>query len=258
MALFFKWAQKSFQRNLAYRLEYYVSLFNALLFMTIFTSIWSALLGDQERSDGLGKIEMVQYAVFATLIKSTISKSRDLIGERVRTGEISIDLLRPVSLLFITLADSVGSWIFQVFSRAIPLIAAAWYFFDVKFPAGLNAPFFLSYFLSFLIFQGILFIMGVSSFFLTENFPIWLFNSASISLLSGAILPLKFLPEIVQKFAIYTPYPYLFYVPTMKLINNSFPFAHALLFQCVAIVITYGIGYYIYRRGIRMLHIQGG
>lgn len=258
MDIFFKWAIKSFQRNAAYRLEYFVSIFNALLYIIIFTSVWGALFEHGVTKRGLTREVMINYAVFVTLIKVTIVKTRDFIGQRVRTGEITADLTKPISLPVITLADAVGSWMFQLFSRGVPLLAMAFFFFDVSLPAGFDFWFVLSYILSFFIFHSLLFIFGVASFFITENFPLWLINSAAVSLLSGAILPLEILPELLQRFALVTPYPYLFYMPTMKLVKGVFPYDLALLKQLIVVICCYSVGAFLYYRGRRKLHIQGG
>jgi ABC-2 type transport system permease protein len=258
MIVFFKWAVKSFQRNAAYRLEYFVSIFNAFLYITIFTSLWGALFAHGVTKNGLTRELMINYAVFVTLIKVTIVKTRDMIGQRVRTGEIAIDLTRPFSLPLMTLADAVGSWLFQVFSRAIPLIIVSALVFDIQFPIGIDFEFLLSYVLSFLIFHAMLFFFGVLSFFITENLPVWLFNSAAVSLLSGSILPLEILPAIVGKFALLTPYPYLFYLPTMKLVKGHFPMDYAIMKQIIVLLITYSIGFFVYVAGRKKLHIQGG
>jgi len=258
MKVFLKWVVKSFQRGLAYRLEYFVSIFNALLYMFIFTSIWKAIFNQGEVIKGLDQNLMINYAVFATLIKSTVVKSRDFIGERVRTGEISVDLTKPISLPMITLADAMGSWLFQLFSRAIPLLVFATYAFDIRYPVGLDIYFIASYILSFFIFHSLLFVFGTASFYITENFPLWILNSAAISLLSGSILPLEILPVYVQDIAIYTPYPYLFYLPTMKLLQGDFPMMHALSRQLMAMSATYLLGFALFHYGKRRLHIQGG
>lgn len=258
MAVFFKWAVKSFQRNAAYRLEYFVSILNALLYIVIFTSVWQAIFDHGVERRGLTRDFMVNYAVFVTLIKVTIVKSRDFIGQRVRTGEISVDLTKPISLPLMTLADAVGSWFFQVFSRALPLILMSVWLFDISIPVGLDWEFGLSYIFSFFIFHSLLFIFGVASFFITENFPLWLFNSACVSLLSGSILPLEILPEALRKIAVMTPYPYLFYMPGARLVRGEFPVDDLLLKQAFVIVVTYSIGAFLYYLGRRKLQVQGG
>lgn len=243
---------------MAYRLEYYVSIFNALLYIVIFTSVWQAIFKDNEVRFGMTRELMVNYAVFVTLIKSTMVKTRDMIGQRVRTGEISVDLMKPVSLPLLTLADATGSLMFQIFSRAIPLIIFCSLMFDLMLPPGLDLTFAFHYLFGFLIFHSLLFIFGVAAFFITENFPLWLLNSASVSLLSGSILPLDILPEIVRKIALWTPYPYIFYLPAMKLLKDQTPVEYPLATQLIVLIVTYGIGLTLYHLGKRRLHIQGG
>ncbi|MDH4262733.1 MAG: ABC-2 family transporter protein [Spirochaetia bacterium] len=258
MFVFYKWAVKSFQRNLAYRLEYFVSLFNALLYIFIFTSIWQALMPENGARFGMTRQLMINYAVFVTLIKTTLVKSRDMIGTRVRTGEISLDLIKPISLPVMTLADAVGTVIFQIFSRFLPLIIICSLMFDLTIPPGIDIYFFISYLFSFLIFHAILFTFGVASFYIVENFPLWLLNTSCVSLLSGSIIPLEVLPDIVKKIALWTPYPYIFYLPTMKLLKNEYPVDHAILRQLFFVIISYAIGLTLFHFGKRKLQVQGG
>lgn len=258
MKAYLNWVTKSFQRGMAYRLEYYMSVMNAVLYIFIFTSIWAAVLPEGKEVAGLDRALMIQYAIYATLIKVSVSKGRDMLGPRVRSGEIAVDLTKPLSLPGIVLADSMGNMLFQTFSRALPLLVLSILFFDLSLPPGLDLYFILSFVLSFLIFYSLMLFIGVSSFFLTDNFAVWVLNSGFVSLLSGAIIPLEILPDSLAALAKMTPYPYLFYLPTMKLLRGDFPMQAALVKQLIAFLATFGISYGIYALGRRNLHLQGG
>jgi len=130
--------------------------------------------------------------------------------------------------------------------------------FDITLPPGIDIYFFINYILAFLIFHSIMFIFGVASFYITENFPLWILNSACVSLLSGSIIPLEILPDLARKIALWTPYPYIFYLPTMKLLRNEYPVDHPFLGQIFFLLVTYSIGFAIYHFGKRKLQIQGG
>lgn len=255
---YLKWIIKSFQRNLAYRLEYYMSLLNAFLYIVIFTSVWAAIFAEGKNKDGLTREIMVQYAIYATLIKVSVSRARDLIGEKVRSGDIAVELMKPVSLPMIAMADALGSSMFQLFSRVTPLLVLSFFIFDLNMPKGLDLGFFASYALSFLTFYGLMFTISVSSFFLLDNFGIWILNSALISVLSGAIIPINILPDFAKDIAYMTPYPYLFYLPTMKLIQNTFPFDGALMKQAMAATATVGFSLFLFKVARRKVYIQGG
>ena len=55
-----------------------------------------------------------------------------------------------------------------------------------------------------------------------------------------------------------TPYPYLFYLPTMKLIQNAFPFDGALMKQAMAATATVGFSLFLFKIARRKVYIQGG
>ena len=259
---YLKFISMSFQKSIAYRVEYFTSVLNAFLYIFIFTSVWTALIPEGTTAGGLSRTQMIAYAVFSTLIKASMGRNESLISSRVKSGEIAIDLMRPYSIPLMYLADTLGATLFQMFSRSIPLLVFCYFVFDIDLNISFETLLMFApvYVLAFIIFFLMLLLISSISFFIVDIFPLWIFYWALITLASGAIIPLDFFPEGFAKFLVYTPFPYLFYFPTMILLGKSFMMSYEILIlhYVVVIFLITVIARTVFSTGIRKLSIVGG
>lgn len=261
--LYGKFALKSFQKLITYRMEYFVSVINALLYIFVFTSVWRALLADGREVGGLGVDQMVAYAVLATLVKSSFGRNENLVGARVRSGDIAFDLLKPINFTLYVMADLLGANLFQLLGRVLPLLFFSLFLFDISLPLETDvlARFAPAYLGSFLLYFFLTYCISLTAFLFKENFPFFLLYFALITLLSGAILPVDFLPGGLAEFARWTPFPYLYYYPTMLLVKpeaTGLVWSRILLFQAGYIIIFYLVSRWLWYLGMKKLDIQGG
>jgi ABC-2 type transport system permease protein len=262
MEKYIKLISMSFQRSIAYRVEYFTSILNAFLYIFIFTSVWRVLIPEGETMNGLSRSDMIAYAVLSTLIKASMGRNDSLIGQRVRSGEIAVDLMKPYSLPVMYLSDTIGSSLFQIVSRGAPLLIFCYLFFDLDLGVDLATllRFVPVYIAGFILFFLMAFWIGSTSFFLVDIFPVWIFYWSMVTLASGAIIPLNFFPAGFSGALNYTPFPYLFYFPTMVILNKSIGMTYAeLLIRygviCVALLLAANG---TFRIGLRKLTIAGG
>jgi ABC-2 type transport system permease protein len=125
--------------------------------------------------------------------------------------------------------------------------------------AGILLKFLPLYFLSFLLFFLMSFIISTMAFYFVDIFPFWIFYYALVTLTSGAIIPVKFLPEGLQTVLYASPFPYLFYFPTMALLDKPLEFSYLelVLRYVILISVTMAASAVLYRGGIRKLTIAG-
>jgi hypothetical protein len=92
---YFKFISMSFQRSISYRVEYFMSVLNAFLYIFIFTSVWKTLIPAGKSVEGLTREDMIAYAVLSTLVKATFGRNDSLLSSRIKSGDIAADLLKP-------------------------------------------------------------------------------------------------------------------------------------------------------------------
>lgn len=260
--VYLKFISMSFQRSLAYRVEYFTAILNAFLYIFIFVSVWQALIPEEGLADGITRESMTAYAVLSTLIKASFGRNDSLLSQKVKSGEIATDLMKPFYFPLMYLSDTIGSTLFQLFSRVIPLLLFCIFLFDIKLPVDgeLFLRFLPVYILAFLLFFLLSFFISSLSFYFVEIFPFYIFYYALITLASGAVIPLDFFPEGISGMLEWTPFPYLFYYPTMLLLQKpGLPEYSDLLLRYG--VLTIGLLLpctLLYRTGLRKLTIAGG
>ncbi|GIX42667.1 MAG: ABC transporter permease [Leptospiraceae bacterium] len=263
MKIYLKYISLSFQKAITYRIEYFTSLLNALLYIFIFISIWNALIPPQGIENGITPEIMTAYAVLSTLIKATFARSQTFLSSKVRTGEIAVDLMKPYSIPLLYLSDIIGKSIFQLFARGIPLLLFCIFVFKIKIDLNYEqfSRFLMIYFLAFIIYYFISLFLSSLSFYFVEIFPFWIMYFALVTLMSGAIIPIDFFPEQLKIVVLYTPFPYLFYFPTMILLRPEkliLEYNELLLNYIINIIILFFLSLTSYRLGIKKLTIAGG
>jgi len=262
MMAYLKFISMSFQRSVAYRVEYFTALLNAFLYIFIFTSVWKVLIPEGETMNGLTRYDMIRYAVLSTLVKASMGRNESLLSGRVKSGDIAVDLMKPYSLPLMFFSDTIGTSLFQIFARALPLFLFCSLLFGIElsFPAMTVLKFAVVYLAGFVIFFLMAFLISSTSFYFVDIFPVWIFYWAMVTLSSGAVIPLDFFPVAFKDFLLYTPFPYLFYFPTMILLGKTvaFSFGELLLRYALMAAAVFLAGNAVYRTGLNKMTIAGG
>ncbi|MCB1140994.1 MAG: ABC-2 family transporter protein [Leptospiraceae bacterium] len=263
MGTYLKFVSKSFQRSIAYKLEYYTGLANAFLYILIFTSVWKTVADESPGSLGTWTGDrLVEYAILSTLIKVSFGRNEYILTTKIKSGDIAYDLLKPFRLVGMYVADSIGVSLFQTLARALPLLLFSLIFFGIVPNISILSflKFLPIYLFAFGIFIAFGFLISSLAFFLTEVFSFMVLYSALVTLLSGSVIPVNLLPEFAQNFISWTPFPYLYYFPTAVLIGNPIQFSYPELiaryiieFSSIAI-----LSYSVYRVGVRKMEFAGG
>lgn len=262
LLVYLKMISLSFQNSITYKIEYFTSVLNAFLYIFIFVSVWSSLIPEKEIINGISKDMMVSYAVLSTLIKSTFARSQFFLSSKVRTGEIAVELMKPISLPLLYFSDMVGKTLFQVFARGFPILFVSLFLYKIQFSIQpeILIKFLVLYILSFLLYFFISFFISSLSFYFVEIFPFWILYFAMVTLLSGGIIPIDFFPESIRSLILLTPFPYLFYFPTILLLRTEIlmPYLQLIVVYILHIISLMILSLSLYHFGLKKLYIAGG
>lgn len=261
--MYLKFISSAFQRSAAYRLEYYIGLFNAFLYIFIFTSVWKAVAStNPDALPGWDETKLVQYAILSTLIKVSFGRNESLVSTKVKNGDIVYDFLKPYNFALMYFSDCIGVSLFQLFARALPLLFFSFLFFGISPSMDLMQflMFLPTYFFAFIIFILIGFIISSLSFFFTEIFTFFVLNSAFLTLFSGSVIPVSLYPDQFQELIYATPFPYLFYFPTALIINTPLTISYPeLVLRYLFIIAILGtIAYKVFNKGKKKIEFAGG
>ena len=262
--VYLNFVMKSFQKQLAYKFEYFVGVFNGLLFIFIFTSLWAAVYKNSEAAAAspFTMKEMISYAVFAMLFRISMSMEDLGVAQKVRTGAIGMDLIKPVNYFLMLLSEAFGQTMFHWVTRVAPILVVSLMAFDVTIPrgAGVYAMTAVAWVLGYAILFLINFAFALIAFWVLETFSFQLMKFGLFTLFSGGIVPIDFFPEWMKPFIAFIPFQYILYVPTSVFIGHIKGGAALgmILLQGAFVAALSVLCYAMWSAARRKLVVQGG
>ena len=215
----------AFQSRLVYRNQVWSGVFGELVFMFARIAIWASVFGAVGTAtvDGVSLPQMVTYALLAgpVLYWDYSRLLRDL-GTAVKSGDVSVYLLKPLHYPAYLLANHVGNFLFELLTVTVPVAII------VSLVVGLVPPASLFHGLAFLAYWALSFatlflltaILGLAAFWLmTTDSLDWFFNSV-MTVLAGGLVPLWFFPGWLAAIAGHLPFAWVSYYPAAVFIGR--------------------------------------
>jgi ABC-2 type transport system permease protein len=258
-------AVRSFRRFSTYRIATASGAFTNTVFGFILCGIYLTLW--QERP-GLGGYDVADALTFVWLQQGLLqpigifgATTTIELGERVRSGEIAVDLYRPTRLLLWWLSMDLGRAMFQLVVRGgAPLLVGS-LVFDLRFPSDpvVWAAVACGLLLAIVVSFGIRYLVALSGFWITDTRGTEQIALVLSCFFSGTILPLVVFPGWIGEFARATPWAATMQVPIdIWLGRNPGGIASALMFQLGWVVVLVLAGQLVTSVATRKVVIQGG
>ncbi|WP_377577421.1 ABC transporter permease [Micromonospora sonneratiae] len=146
------------------------------------------------------------------------------LADRIRTGEVASDLLRPIHPVTNYLAADLGRAAYALGTRFLPPVLVGPIFFDVYLPTRwFTGPLFaLSLALAVVICFGCRYLVNLTAFWLHDIRGPMMFWALSSGVLAGLYFPLRFLPEWAYlPLWLATPFPSLLQTPLDVLVERD-------------------------------------
>jgi ABC-2 type transport system permease protein len=256
----------SLRSNLTYRLEVLLYLFGQLLGIFVQVYIWYALYGnEQEISSSVGNIsisEMITYVLISTFI--SVFATNDVIfrvSSKVVSGEIAMDLLKPMSFKSVIFCQSFGSNMYRILFEFIPMLVVSLLVFHVMLPSAYHFLIFCIMLINTLLLNFIItYVIGLISFWYGLVWQINTVLNALIRLFSGAFLPLWFFPDSVITISYFLPFRLMYYEPISVYLGMTADLDILLLIlqQMGWIIGLLLLEKLLWSRAIHRLVVQGG
>lgn len=184
------------------------------------------------------------------------------VKERVRTGDIAVDFLRPLDPQIAYLASDLGRAGINVVGRGLPALLVGALLFDLAWPpealswaVGLG-----SIALAVVVAFAGNFIVNLLAFWLVEIRGVQLVWMIVAGLFCGLYLPVPWFPGWLQTMAHWSPFPAMLQIP-LDILSGRVVDADmwsALGVQLFWAAALLGAGQVVLRAGRRRLEVQGG
>ncbi|MBF0104557.1 MAG: ABC-2 family transporter protein [Deltaproteobacteria bacterium] len=256
-------ARMSFLQSLAYRAFTFSILvsYPVIIFANYF--LYTAIFASNQNIAGFTLSQMFTYITVGWIVRSFYRTEVDgFIGQAVVSGDIALDLMKPVNLIALNLARAVGESAFRFLSLSIPL-CVIFFFLNSLMPPHDTVTFLyfiLSVFNGYLLGFGISFITGVSAFFFESSSEISWTVDLVVKLLAGLYVPLNFFPDAIASVFKYLPFQGIHFIPLQIYLGKlSGPqISQAIASQMVWLAIIFTLCHLLLKAGTKKLSIQGG
>ncbi|MDQ0961511.1 ABC-2 type transport system permease protein [Streptomyces sp. B4I13] len=256
-------AAGGFRRYATYRVATAAGVFTNTVFGLILVYTYLALWDERPHLGGYDQAQAVTYvwlgqALFATLAIQGGGFETDLI-ERIRTGEVAVDLYRPADLQAWWLATDLGRALFQLLGRGvIPFVFGA-LFFPTALPdeVGVWLAFLVAVALAMVVSYAIRFLVALSGFWLLDGTGALQMLMIMGLFCSGMALPLNAFPQPLGDIVMLLPWSALLQTPADVLMGRVDVWS-AFAFQAGWAVVLLAVGRWVQGAATRRVVVQGG
>ncbi|OWV77575.1 ABC transporter permease [Rhizobium sp. R634] len=229
MSAYLAFARSSFHAQLAYRNEVWANIFGKLVQVFARVAIWLAAFAGIGSSvvDGVSLQQMVTYALLGGAVMGATRPERVIneIGRSLKSGDIAVWLLKPISYPLYLFANESGSFSYRLLTQVIPTIVVTALFYGMLPPASLfdGAMFLAFWALSFMLIFLMSALCGLIAFWLMTSFSLDWILGALLQLFSGLLVPFWFFPEPLATIARHLPFAWVVYYPNAVYLGRLSP-----------------------------------
>lgn len=184
------------------------------------------------------------------------------VAERVRTGDIAIDLARPLDLQVGWLLQDLGRAAYATGVRFVVPLAVGALFFGLRVPESVwTLPLFaLSTVLAVIVSFGCRLLVNLCAFWLLDVRGLITFYVLTSTLLMGMLVPVPLFPDWLRLLAYSTPFPAIVQAP-VDVASERLPGLATLGLVATQLgwaVLVLAVGRIVLARATRRLVVQGG
>ena len=263
MRLFWELTHRSFRRHLTYRAAALAGLATNFFFGLLRVSVLLALYGQRQQVEGYTVADIITYTALTQAVIAYLSFFGwfDLM-ESVYTGDVAMDLLKPMSLFRFWLAQDLGRALVNLLLRGVTIMLLYGLMFDLAYPETavqwlvLLWTMILSWLLSFCW----RFLINLAAFWSPNARGAIRFGFILAWFFSGFLMPLRFLPDWVQRIAYLTPFPHTLntVVEVYVGVLTGPELGRALLIQASWVLILALVIQWVLQTAVRRLVVLGG
>jgi ABC-2 type transport system permease protein len=249
--------------GVTYRVGFLFIILGNILYLCVAYYLWQSIYENTTTIHGLTFNETFIYIALGSTVFVLLKTYADwMISHEIEDGTIAIYLTKPVDYEFYALSISLGSVLTNLAAITIPTLLLLTLVFKVTFTLGPGLLLFpLSLLLAFLISYFFDYVTGLFAFYTESIWGISTTKEILISVLSGALIPLQFFPDAIQKILLVLPFQAIYYTPLMLITRPNQDWGTLLSMlgvQIAWVVILFVFTRLFYNQAIKVLRVAGG
>jgi ABC-2 type transport system permease protein len=259
-------AVRAFRRYATYTAATLAGIFTNSVFGVIISFSYLAVWGQNPDAGGYDVADALTYAWLGQAMIMTVAVwsggATDDLAARIRSGDVALDLYRPVGLLGWWLATDLGRAAYHLATRGLAPTLVGAVLFDLRYPAGPATwlLFWVSVPLAVVVSFGIRMLVTASAFWLLDDTGVRNLQVVCAMFFSGLVVPLVLFPGWTRDLAMALPWAAFLQVPADIWLGRRAG-ADAwwgLAFQVTWAVVLLGACGLVLRRARHKVVVQGG
>jgi ABC-2 type transport system permease protein len=249
--------------GLIYRFGFVFTLVGNMLYMAVAFYLWRSIYQNTATIHGMTFNETFIYVILGSTVFVLLKTYADWgISHDIADGTIAVYLTKPIDYQLYNLTMGLGSMLTSLAAITLPTVLLMVFVFKVNFVWGPGLLFFpISLIFAFLISFCFDYVTGLTSFYTESIWGISVTKEIIISVLAGALVPLQFFPDAIQKVLLVLPFQAIYYTPLMMVTRPDQDWGtllSMLAVQMIWAVILFVGSRLFYNQAIKVLRVAGG
>lgn len=253
----------SYMVGLVYRFGFLFNIAGNVIYMSVTYFFWRSIYQNKETLRGLTFDQTYIYVALGSAVFILLKTYVDWqMSFDIREGMVATYLIKPIDLQLYVLFTSLGYFLTSLGAITIPTILLLIFVFHIEIPLGIGLIIFpfslmLAYMLSFCFDYFI----GLLGFYTESVWGLSITKEIIITVLSGALIPLQFFPDAIQKILLWLPFQAIYYTPLTMVAQPTLSWATFLSMlgvQIFWVVALFVLTRLFYNQAIKVLRISGG
>lgn len=262
---YFVLTKASIMESLTFRASTIVSIIGNLVYLVVIYFLWKAIYASSETGvvNGMTFYDTLVYLVLASALFAFMECYVTWwIGRDFQSGQIVIDLLRPMDFQIYGFFSLSGEYVINFCTTFLPTFIIVYFATHGTITLGWNLLFFvLSVILGVLINFHVDFFVGLICFYSQSIWGVNAMKEVVVALLSGAAIPLAFFPSGLRSFVNFLPFQAIYNAPLQILIDKNFAwqqYANMLLWQFMWLIIMFVATRIFWNVSKKAITVNGG
>ncbi|MEE1937905.1 ABC-2 family transporter protein [Streptomyces sp. TRM 70361] len=259
-------ASGGFRRHATYRVATAAGVFTNTVFGFILSATFVALWNERPALGGYDQAQALTFVWTGQALLAALALMgggfQEELQERIRSGDVVVDLYRPVDLQLWWLATDLGRAAFQLLGRGVVPMTCGALVFPLALPADplVWAAFGLSVLLGSLVGFAVRYLVALAAFWLLDGSGVNLISALLCVFLSGQLLPLTVFPGGFGEVVRVLPWAAMLQVPADVLLgeHRGASLVAALVFQGCWAAVLLALGRVVQSAATRKVVVQGG
>jgi ABC-2 type transport system permease protein len=260
---YFELAKRGYRRYSTYTAATLAGLFTNVVFGILRAAVMAGVFAGTSQIGGYGLAQAITYVWLVQGLMTVVQVyGGSEIAMRIRSGDITIDLLRPIRTEVAYLATDYGRAAYHTLYRGVPPVVIGALLYGLVAPTDplMWLAFVASLVLAVAVAYFFRFLCNLSAFWLLDFRGVSLIAVIVVNLLSGFIIPVSFFPHWLAVIASLTPFPSMVQTPVDIFTGHADGSAAltAIGVQALWVGLLFLACRVVFLRGRRMLVFQGG